>query len=96
MGKSATAEIRERGEITIPKKIRESHHLEAGQQVEFVPFGETLLMTPKYLELKEARRQIQAILKRSKSSVSHVLKGLDESREEVYQKHYGRRLNGKK
>lgn len=91
METTATTEVRERGEVTIPKKIREIFHLEAGQSVEFLPLGEhAVLMTAKRLDLEEARRSIQKILKQTKVSPEEVLKGLDVSREEVYEKHYGR------
>ena len=89
------AEIRERGEITIPKKIREALHFESGQKVEFIPIGpDAVLMTSKKLELDEARRQIRRILKQSKASPEVVLKGLREAREETFQKHYGKKSHG--
>lgn len=91
MEQTESTEVRERGEITIPKKIREAYHLEPGQQVEFIPIGkEALLLTPKRLELQEARRMIQKILRQVKVSPEKVLSGLSSSREEVFQKYYGR------
>ncbi len=89
MEQTAASEIRERGEITIPKKIRETYHFETGQRLEFIPIGkEAVLLTAKRLELEEARRQIQVILRQSKVSPEKVLKGLKDGREEVFQKHY--------
>lgn len=97
MSEPAISAIRERGEVTIPKKIREAIHLEAGEQVEFIPLGqEAVLLTPKRLELKEARRMIRTILKRSQVKPEEVLKGLAESREEVFEKHFGKKHRGKK
>lgn len=91
------AELRTRGEITIPKKIREAFHLETGQALEFIPLGESaVLVTPKRLELEEARRLIQKILKETQASPEEVLKGLGESREAIYQKNYGSKRHGKK
>lgn len=85
-------EIRERGEVTIPKKIRQAFHLEPGQKVEFIPIGRSaLLLTPKRLDLQEARRQIQRILKQSNLDPKQVLEGLAESREEIFQKYYGKK-----
>ncbi len=86
------AEVRERGEVTIPKKIREALHFEAGQKVAFLPIGpDAVLLTPKRLELEEARRQIRRILKQTRVSPEDVLKGLEGAREEVFEEHYGRR-----
>ena len=85
----ATGEIRERGEITIPKKIRHSFHLESGQEMAFIPLGTgAILLTPKKLELDEARRKIKSILKQARLSPQDVLQSLDESREETFKKHY--------
>lgn len=96
MEQSVESEIRERGEITIPKKIREAFHLEPGQKIEFIPIGTSaLLLTPKRLELQDARRQIQRILKQVKADPSDVLEGLEISREETFQKHYGKKKNGR-
>lgn len=89
MDEIAMGEIRERGEVTIPKKIRENYHLEAGQEMAFIPLGaDAILLTPKKLELDEARRKIKSILKQSKVSAAEVLKSLDETREEIFKKHY--------
>lgn len=96
MEQTVGTEIRERGEITIPKKIREAYALEPGQEVQFIPIGKTaLLLTPKRLELDEARRLIQRILRQTAVTPAKVLKGLDESRAETFQKYYGKPESGK-
>ena len=97
MSQTARATIRDRGEITIPKKIREAVHLEAGEEVAFIPIGEeAILLTPKRLELEEARRQIQKILKRSRITPAEVLTGLEESRAAVYQIYFAPSRRGQK
>lgn len=92
MDQTAESEMRERGELTVPKKIREAFHLEAGQKVEFIPIGTgALLLTPKRLELEEARREIRRILRQAKADPRDVLEGLGASREETFQKHFGKK-----
>ena len=59
------AEIKSRGQLTIPKKIRDMSHLEEGQVVSIIPVGDSVIITPKRLELDEARRQIRKIVKAS-------------------------------
>ena len=54
--KTAVAEIKSRGQLTIPKKIRNASHLEEGQVVSIIPVGDSVIITPKRLELDEARR----------------------------------------
>lgn len=89
--KASIAEIKARGQLTIPKKIREASHLEEGQVVSIIPVGDSLIITPKRLELDEARREIKKILKASKLSPEDLLAGLKEEREELYKERYGKK-----
>ncbi len=84
--KTAIAEIKSRGQLTIPKKIRESSHLEEGQIVSIIPVGDSVIITPKRLKLDEARRKIRRIMKASGLSKKELLKGLKEEREALYRK----------
>jgi AbrB family looped-hinge helix DNA binding protein len=89
--KTAIAEIKSRGQLTIPKKIRESSHLEEGQVVSIIPVGDSVIITPKRLELDEARRQVRKIMKASGLSEKELLKGLKEEREALYRETYGKK-----
>ncbi len=86
--KASIAEIKARGQLTIPKKIREMSHLEEGQVVTIIPVGDSLIITPKRLELDEARREIKKILKASQLSPEDLLAGLSEEREALYKEKY--------
>jgi bifunctional DNA-binding transcriptional regulator/antitoxin component of YhaV-PrlF toxin-antitoxin module len=77
--------------LTIPKKIRAVSHLEEGQVVSIIPVGDSVIITPKKLELDEARREIKKILKDSGLSPEDLLAGIQEEREKVYQKAYGKK-----
>jgi AbrB family looped-hinge helix DNA binding protein len=88
--KSTVAEIKARGQLTIPKKIRDVSRLEEGQIVSIIPVGDSVIITPQRLELDEARRQIKRILKGSGLSASEVLAGLDEEREVLFKETYGK------
>lgn len=89
--KTTLAEIKSRGQLTIPKKIRESSHLEEGQVVSIIPVGDSVIITPKRLELDEARRQIRRIMKASGLSEKELLKGIKEEREALYRETYGKK-----
>jgi AbrB family looped-hinge helix DNA binding protein len=89
--KAIVAEIKARGQLTIPKKVREAGHLDEGQIVTILPVGDSLIITPKRLELEEARRQIRKIMKATGTSLSELLSGLNEEREELYRETYGRK-----
>ena len=83
-----TAEIKSRGQLTIPKKLRETGKLEEGQVVSIIPLGDAIIVTPKRLELDEARREIKKIIKKSGFSPEELLKGIDEEREKLYKELY--------
>ena len=89
--KVSVAEIKSRGQLTIPKKIRSAGHLEEGQVVSIIPVGDSLLITPKILELDEARRQIKSLLKSSGISLEDLIAGLKEERETLYRETYGKK-----
>lgn len=89
--KTAIAEIKSRGQLTIPKKIRDMSHLEEGQVVSIIPLGDSVIITPKRLELDEARRQIRKIVKASGVSPEELLAGLKEEREKLYKETYGKK-----
>lgn len=89
--KTAIAEIKSRGQLTIPKKIRDMSHLEEGQVVSIIPLGDSVIITPKRLELDEARRQIRKIVKASGISAEELLAGLKGEREKLYKEAYGKK-----
>ena len=89
--RSVTAEIRSRGQLTIPKKIRVMSCLEEGQAVSIIPVGDSVIITPKRLDLNDARREIKKILKAVGISSKDLLAGLREERERLYQETYGKR-----
>jgi AbrB family looped-hinge helix DNA binding protein len=86
-----TAEIKTRGQLTIPKKIRDARHLEEGQIVSLIPVGDSIIVTPKRLELDEARREIRKIMKATGLSADDLIEGLREERENLFQETYGRK-----
>ena len=87
--KTATAEIKARGQLTIPKKIREMSHMEEGSVVSIVPVGDSLVITPKRIELDEARRQLRKLLKASDLTIGELVEGLKEERDELFKQTYG-------
>jgi len=89
--RSNTAEIKSRGQLTIPKRIRVMSRLEEGQIVSIIPVGDSVIITPKRLELDEARREMKKILRASGVSIEDLLEGLKEEREKLYQETYGKK-----
>lgn len=78
--KPYSAEVKSRGQLTIPKKIREAGGLEEGQCVTIIPIGDSLLVTPRTLKLEDVRRELRKMLRSSGLSLKDLLDGLDEER----------------
>jgi len=89
-GKIAIVEIKERGQLTIPKRIRDAGHLEEGREVSLIPVGECLVITPRRLPLDEARRRLKALLVSSDANLDDLLLGLREERTQVFHDTYGK------
>jgi AbrB family looped-hinge helix DNA binding protein len=89
--KAAIAEIKARGQLTIPKKIREMSQIEEGNVVSILPIGDSLIITPKRLELDEARRQLKQLVKASGLTLEELAGGLKEERVELFKETYGAR-----
>lgn len=83
------AEIKARGQLTIPKKVREEGNLYEGETVSIIPIGDSILVTPKRLELDEARREIRKIMKASGVTLETLLEGLEKEGETLFEETYG-------
>ena len=83
------AEIKARGQLTIPKKVREEGNLYEGETVSIIPIGDSILVTPKRLELDEARREIRKIMKASGVTLEELSQGLEDERGALFEETYG-------
>lgn len=89
--KAVVAEIKARGQLTIPKKIRDASHLEEGHMVSIIPVGDSLIITPKRLALDEARREMRKVLKASGVSIEKLIEGLKKERDDLFKETYGKK-----
>ena len=89
--KSFTTSIKSRGQLTIPKQVRNAGQLDEGQVVSIIPVGDSIIITPKRLVLDDARREIKKILKASGHSLDEILEGLKLEREILYRDTYGKK-----
>jgi AbrB family looped-hinge helix DNA binding protein len=92
--KSATAyktEIRQRGQVTIPKSVRDASGLDEGCSVTLIPLGESILIAPQKLGLDEARRKIQQAIRATGRPPEEVLAGLASERQTLFEELYAKR-----
>jgi bifunctional DNA-binding transcriptional regulator/antitoxin component of YhaV-PrlF toxin-antitoxin module len=85
------AEIRERGQLTIPKSIRTSSRLDEGKRVRVIPLGASVLIAPYRPEIEEARGEIRRILENSGLTAEQILKELAAERDETFKESYARK-----
>jgi len=84
-------EIRQRGQVTIPKNVRDASGLDEGCSVTLIPLGESILIAPQKLGLDEARRMIQQIIRATGMTPDEVLAGLASERQELFEELYVKR-----
>jgi AbrB family looped-hinge helix DNA binding protein len=89
--KSFTTSIKSRGQLTIPKQVRNAGSLDEGQVVSIIPVGDSIIITPKRLVLDDARREIKKILKASSHSLEEILEELKKEREILYRDTYDKK-----
>jgi len=83
------SQIRGRGQLTIPKKVREKGVLYDGEAVSIIPIGDSVLVTPRKLGLDEARLQLGRIMKASGVTLEELTEGLEDERRALFEETYG-------
>jgi AbrB family looped-hinge helix DNA binding protein len=68
--------IRERGQVTLPKALRDALEIEAGDTVKAVQIGDAIVLTPQRLDLDALRREVQRLMKKHKVTADDLLSGL--------------------
>jgi AbrB family looped-hinge helix DNA binding protein len=84
-------EIRQRGQVTIPKSVRDASGLDEGCSVTLIPLGDSILIAPQRLGLDEARMKIQQAIRATGLSADEVLAGLAEERQTLFGELYAKR-----
>ncbi len=69
-------EVRDRGQVTLPKKLRDSLHLEKGDALRGVQVGDAIVLIPQRMELDNLRRQIRRLMKQRGVTARELLKDL--------------------
>ena len=89
--KTYTVRLRERGQITIPRPVREKWASEADNPdvLNLVQIGDALFLSPKQALLPELSRQFSAIMDEEGVTLADLLEGLAEEREAIYRERYG-------
>jgi bifunctional DNA-binding transcriptional regulator/antitoxin component of YhaV-PrlF toxin-antitoxin module len=81
MYKSLTAQISQRGVLTLPKSLRESYKLKPGDVVTVIDLGGAFVISPRLTEVDRMAEEISSILTERGESLESMLSALREERE---------------
>lgn len=82
-------QMRGKGTITFPAKLRSKYKLQEGEVFTIIDLGEgSFLLKPKVLDVDVLSRRIAKRIKEDNISLDDLLKALDDERKTYYQEHY--------
>ena len=84
-----TVQMRGKGTITFPAKLRSKYKLEEGEVFTIIDLGGgSFLLKPKVLDVDVLSRRVAKRMKEDSISLDDLLQALDEERKTYYQEHY--------
>lgn len=86
--KPYTVQVRQRGQVTIPRKLRESLAIDDGDTLTVVPVGEALVLVPRALRVPELADRLASMMDEAGMSLGDLLEDLPRIREELYRERY--------
>lgn len=85
----ATVQMRGKGTITFPAKLRSKYKLQEGEVFTIIDLGGgTFLLRPKVSQIDILSKRIAQRVKESNVTLDDLLQALDEERKKYYQEHY--------
>ncbi len=84
-----TVQMRGKGTITFPAKLRSKYKLQEGEVFTIIDLGGgSFLLKPKVLEVDKLANRIAKRLKEENVTLDDLLQTLDEERKKYYQENY--------
>lgn len=84
-----TIQVRQRGQLTIPQKLREALSIEAGDTLTILQIGDAFLATPQRLRSFELADKMASMMEEAGLTLADLLEDLPKIREEIYNERYG-------
>jgi len=84
-----TVQLRQRGLLTLPKKLRTRYRLREGDIFTLVDLGGVFVLSPKVSVVTRMAAEIEQMREEAGLSVDDLLEGLDETRKQLYIETYG-------
>ena len=74
--RTSEIELRERGQLTLPKSLRDALHLEPGEMLRATKVGNAIVLTPQRMDLDALRRQMRRLMKEHGVTAEDFLRDL--------------------
>lgn len=84
MMQTYTIQIRERGQLTLPRKIRIRLALDAGDTLTLVQVDDIILLSPKQPLIPKLAREFGQQMDEAGVTLADLLQGLEEEREAIW------------
>ena len=78
-----------KGQVTVPKHLRQQLQMESGAPLLLLQMGEALLLLPDVTEFEAVRRRIQETLAKTGHTPEEIMATLPDARRQVFQELYG-------
>ncbi|TEU12240.1 MAG: AbrB/MazE/SpoVT family DNA-binding domain-containing protein [Anaerolineales bacterium] len=82
-------QIRQRGTLTLPAKLRAKYNLEEGDVLTLVELEGAFFLSPKISVVPKLAAEIERLREEAGLSVEDLLEGLDEQRRRYYEERHG-------
>lgn len=89
--KTYDVRLRKRGQITVPKKLREQLDMRAGETLALLQVGSTLLLTPEQPAVPRLADRFVELMEKEGVTLADLLSGLEEERAAIYEERWSRR-----
>jgi antitoxin PrlF len=83
--------LRQRGQITVPREVRDRLNVNEGDTLSLVQVGSTLILTPKRPVVPLLADRIAELMEQDGVTLADLLLGLEEERAAIYQERWARK-----
>jgi bifunctional DNA-binding transcriptional regulator/antitoxin component of YhaV-PrlF toxin-antitoxin module len=90
MQTSYSVRLRERGQLTLPKTVRQSLSVDQGDMLNLVQIGDAFILSPQQPLLPQLSEEFSAIMEDENMSLAELLQGLEEERKAIWQERQDR------
>ncbi len=85
MSTSYSIRLRERGQLTLPKTVRQNLSVDQGDMLNLVQIGEVFVLSPQRPLLPQLSEEFSTIMEDENVSLAELLQGLEEERKAIWQ-----------